>query len=131
MLKICQKSVTICPIFELIFLVLNEYFTSLKYSVFSHYLFHSISLTPNSSYQEKYCHYLHGGIWGYYFCSNNIDFCGICLKCQTTDALDTIRLCILNAFQQKHLCNYLIFSDIAKIIEKVSIFYRGISCRIC
>jgi hypothetical protein len=30
-------------------------------------------------------------------------------------------------FQQKHLCNYLIFSDIAKIIEKVSIFCRGIS----
>jgi hypothetical protein len=37
--KICQKSVTICPIFEQIYPVLNEYFTSLKSLVFVHYSF--------------------------------------------------------------------------------------------
>ncbi len=39
MLKICQKSVTICPIFDQIFLALNEKFTKLKNLVFGHYLY--------------------------------------------------------------------------------------------
>ncbi len=37
MLKNSSKSVIICPIFEQIFLVLNEQFTRLKNLVFSHY----------------------------------------------------------------------------------------------
>jgi hypothetical protein len=39
MLKICQKSVTICPIFDQIFPVLNEKFTKQKNLVFGHCLY--------------------------------------------------------------------------------------------
>jgi hypothetical protein len=37
------NSVIICPIIEQIFPVLNEYFTSLKSSVFGHYLYRFFS----------------------------------------------------------------------------------------
>jgi len=51
-----KNSVTICQIFERIFPVLNKQFTSLKYSVFCHFV--SSRLTPNSLCLTEYRSYL-------------------------------------------------------------------------
>jgi hypothetical protein len=50
--KIWSNLVTICLIFERIFPVLNEEFTSLKSSVFGHYSFCFVSKTLNSFTQN-------------------------------------------------------------------------------